>query len=47
MEILCNVIISFISGILGGSIGTVVINKKTIKNKNVTYNNNGDIKYGK
>lgn len=46
-EILVDIIVPLISGFIGGSIGTVVINNRKIKNvmnnKNNTFNNCGDV----
>ncbi|MDR0979017.1 MAG: hypothetical protein LBL91_03675 [Lachnospiraceae bacterium] len=42
-EILTGIIIPLLAGFIGGSIGSIVIDKRKMNNKNTTFNNNGDV----
>lgn len=42
-EIITDIIIPLISGFIGGSIGSIIINKMTMNNKKSDFNNNGDV----
>lgn len=42
-EIVTEIIIPLISGFIGGGISNAVITKAKMKNKNVMFNNNGDV----
>lgn len=45
-EVLTQIIIPLISGFIGGSIGSIVIDRRKINNKKTTYNNIGDVVNG-
>lgn len=42
-EVIFNIVIPLIAGFLGGGISNVVITKSKMKNRNVMFNNNGDV----